>query len=454
MASKNQSGFSFVMLVALFFLWGLLTSLNDTLVQHLQQAFQLKYWQAQLIQFFFFGAYFVMSWPSGVIIRRLGYKRGIVLGLALMGLGCLLFYPATVVRMYGVFLLALFILASGITILQVAANPYVAVLGSPETAASRLNLAQGFNSLGHTIAPLVGAVLILQNVAEGQAVEVRSLQVPYIALAVTLWLIAVLFNALHLPSIQYEEKHTRSFSIFDYPQLYLGALAIFFYVGAEISVGSFLALYFKSDPTIAFDNKTAGAHVAFYWGSAMIGRFMGAIALSGKEQEKRRPFYMAAVPLFAFLVVLGIVSVRGMDYTMAFGFLAMLVLNYFAFFLGKSMPSRLLAVFALFNMVLLAVTMTTGGQIALWTVLGIGLFNSIMWSNIFTLAIDRLKEFTSYGSSFLVMMIVGGAILPPLQGILADVPSVGVKYSFMVPLVAYAYLVFYGLRGYRPRNLV
>ena len=446
-----KTGFSLVMLIALFFLWGLLTSLNDTLVQHLQQAFDLKYWQAQLVQFFFFGAYFVMSWPSGIIIRKLGYKRGIVIGLVLMGLGCLLFYPATVVQQYGVFLVALFVLASGITILQVAANPYVAVLGSSQTAASRLNLAQGFNSLGHTIAPLVGAVLILQNVVEGEQVEVSSLQAPYIGLAVAMWLIALVFHFLQLPSVAYEQQQTRRFNVFDYPQLYLGALAIFFYVGAEISVGSFLALYFKTEPTLAFDNKTAGAHVAYYWGSAMIGRFMGAISLSDKVNTRSKRLYMALIPTIAFIVVFAIAYFRETDTRVALGFLAVLALNYAAFFLGKGIPSRLLAVFALISMGLLLVTMSTGGQIALWTVLGVGLFNSIMWSNIFTLAIDRLESFTSFGSSLLVMMIMGGAVLPLLQGIMADIPGIGVKYSFIVPLVAYAYLVFYGWRGYKPR---
>jgi FHS family L-fucose permease-like MFS transporter len=444
-----KSGFSLVMLIALFFLWGLLTSLNDTLVQHLQQAFDLKYWQAQLVQFFFFGAYFVMSWPSGIIIRKLGYKRGIVVGLLLMGLGCLLFYPATVVREYGIFLLALFVLASGITILQVAANPYVAVLGPSQSAASRLNLAQGFNSLGHTIAPIVGALLILQNVAEGQQVEVTSLQAPYIGLALTLWLIALVFHFIQLPSVEYSGQQTRRFNVLDYPQLYLGAVAIFFYVGAEISVGSFLALYFKTEPSLAFDNKTAGAHVAYYWGSAMIGRFMGAISLSDKVSGRSKSLYMALIPALAFVVVFAIAYFQGSDTRMALGFLAVLALNYAAFFLGKGIPARLLAVFALINIGLLLVTMSTGGQVALWTVLGIGLFNSIMWSNIFTLAIDRLEEFTSFGSSLLVMMIMGGAILPPLQGILADIPSIGVKYSFIVPLIAYGYLVFYGVKGYK-----
>jgi MFS family permease len=273
---RSASTFTLGSLIVLFFLWGLLTSLNDILVPHLKAAFDLQHWQAQLIQFFFFGAYFVMSIPAGVIIRKIGYKGGIVLGLILMGVGCAVFYPASIVKIYGVFLLGLFILASGITILQVAANPYVAVIGPPETAASRLNLAQGFNSLGHTIAPLFGAWLILQNT---EIVEVESVQMPYLFLAGALVLIGLVFLRLQLPPIAYEEPDRRGFQLKNYPHLYLGAIAIFCYVGAEIAVGSFLVEYFKAEPTIGLDNKTAGSYVAFYWGGAMVGRFLGAIAL-------------------------------------------------------------------------------------------------------------------------------------------------------------------------------
>lgn len=443
---NTNTRFSFTILTVLFFLWGLLTSLNDILVPHLKAAFDLKHWQAQLVQFFFFGAYFLMSIPAGIIIRKVGYKRGIVIGLALMGLGCFLFYPASMVKEYGVFLGALFVLASGITILQVAANPYVAVLGPEETAASRLNLSQGFNSLGHTIAPLFGAWLILQN---AEVVEVERVQLPYIFLALTLIAIAVIFNFLKLPSIEYSETRSSGFKLSDYPHLILGAIAIFCYVGAEISVGSFLVNYFTTDPTILLDTKSAGSHVAFYWGGAMVGRFTGAVALDDKIPANRRTLYMAAFPLIAIAVVFIIVYVQSLDITMAQGFAIMLILNYFVFRFAKKTASSLLALFAFCAMALLAVTMSTSGNVAMWAVLGIGLFNSIMWSNIFTLAIAQLRQYTSYGSSLLIMMIAGGAIIPLIQGFVAD--STGVKYSYLVPLVAYGYLMFYGLRGYRTK---
>jgi MFS transporter, FHS family, L-fucose permease len=449
--NKNSGtlSYAFTMLVLLFFAWGFLTSLNDILVPHMKAAFNLRHWQAQLIQFFFFGAYFAMSIPSGLIIKRVGYKRGIILGLALMGLGAFLFYPASIVKVYGFFLLALFVLASGITILQVAANPYVAILGPQETAASRLNLAQGFNSLGHTIAPLFGAWLILQNV---EVVSVETVQGPYIGLGIALFLLAGLFMFLNLPSITYKEVDAGGFSLRRYPHLVLGAIAIFCYVGAEIAIGSFLVEYFKLDKVLGLDPKTAGNYVAFYWGGAMIGRFLGAISLGNMKDKVRKALLMLAFPIAAFVVVYFVLNAQGANTKMAFYFLIVMLLNYLAFFLGKSLPERLLAVFAVCNIALLLVTMGTTGQFALWSILGIGLFNSIMWSNIFTLAIEDLGEHTSYGSSLLVMMIVGGAIIPVTQGLVADIPGIGVQYSFIVPLIAYSYLVYYGLKGHKHKK--
>lgn len=441
----SQFRSAFTTLVVLFFLWGFLTSLNDILVPHLKAAFELKHWQAQLVQFFFFGAYFAMSIPAGIIIKKIGYKRSIITGLALMGLGCFIFYPAAVVEAYPIFLLALFVLAAGITILQVAANPYVAVLGPPDTAASRLNLAQGFNSLGHTIAPLFGAAFILQS---AENVSVASVQVPYIGLGITLLAIAGLFMLIKLPAINTTDRTSASkpFRLSQHPQLILGAAAIFLYVGAEIAVGSFLVEYFKLDSVLGLDAQTAGNYVAFYWGGAMVGRFVGAVSLSDIASPVRKALLMLAFPLLAFAVAYTALALQGGQTQLAFYFLIVMLLNYGAFFLGRSQPGRLLAVFAACAIALLVVTMSSSGQVALWSVLGIGLFNSIMWSNIFTLAIKDLAEDTSYGSSLLVMMIVGGAIIPVVQGLVADIPSIGVKYAFIVPAMAYAYLVFYGWR--------
>lgn len=444
MKPSTRYGGALYVLILLFFMWGFLTSMNDILVPHLKSAFTLKNWQAQLIQFFFFLAYFVMSIPSGILIRKIGYQKGIVAGLALMGAACLLFIPASYVKVYGLFLLALFLLACGITILQVAANPYVAIVGEPETAASRLNLAQGFNSLGHTIAPLIGAWLILQNTAE---VTVSTIRLPYAFIAGTLLLLAIIFWFIQLPEIEEQEGNSgrEGFRLWAYRHLYLGAIAIFCYVGAEIAIGSFLVEYFRSDPGIGLDTKTAGAYVAYYWGGAMVGRFLGALSLGGNKSFAK----MIGIPLAAMVVVKFILWLNGQPLSTAYGFDLMLVLNFLAFYFGKSVSNNQLALFAGINVVLLAVTMFSQGQVAIWSVIGIGLFNSIMWSNIFTLAIDKLGKYASYGSSILVMMIVGGAVLPLLQGVLSDIPAIGIQYCFIVPIVAYLYLVFYGLRGYR-----
>lgn len=433
----------FYVLIILFFMWGFLTSMNDILVPHLKSAFTLTNWQAQLIQFFFFLAYFVMSIPAGLLIRRVGYKKGIVIGLGLMAGAALMFIPASYVNVYGVFLVALFLLASGITILQVAANPYAAILGSPETAASRLNLAQGFNSIGHTIAPLVGSWLILQN---AEVVDVSTVRLPYFGIAIILFLLAVFFAWVELPNVEMEEEADRSgFSIWKFPHLSYGAGAIFCYVGAEIAIGSFLIEYFRVDPSIGLDTKSAGQMVAYYWGGAMIGRFLGAISLGENKTLGR----MIVVPLIAMGITKTGLLMNGQDVWSTLGFDLMLAINFLAFYFGKSVSSRQLALFAGINVALLAVTMMSAGDIAIWSIIGVGLFNSIMWSNIFTLAIDDLKEYTSIGSSILVMMIVGGAILPLVQGVLADYPTIGIKYCFVLPMLAYFYLVFYGLKGYR-----
>lgn len=443
--TNTRSNYVLGMLTLLFFLWGLLTSLNDILVPHLKAAFSLQHWQAQLVQFFFFAAYFVMSFPAGWVIRKMGYRSGIVVGLGLMGLGCLLFLPATYVQWYGLFLLGLFVLASGITLLQVAANPYVAVIGPEDTAASRLNLAQGFNSLGHTIAPIVGAWLILQN---SEVVQLESVRMPYVGLGISLLLIAFVFSRLPLPSIQSETVESAGFRWKDHPGLILGAIAIFCYVGAEISVGSHLVAYFTSDPEIGMDNKTAGSYVAFYWGGAMIGRFLGALFLGSKVDQRPRSWWLKtmAIPFTAWGLIAAIWMIRGLSADALPGIGIVLILNYLMFVIGKHTSEAMLGRFALANAMLLLISIHSFGQLALWSVLAVGLFNSVMWSNIFTTSIRGLGRYTPYGSSLLVMMIVGGAVIPVIQGLAAD--SWGIKLSFFVPVAAYVYLAgFSWVRG-------
>lgn len=396
-----------IVLTSLFFMWGLITSLNDILVPHLKAAFALTYFEAMLIQSCFFGAYFVMSLPSGYLVERVGYKRGIIVGLSTAGVGCLLFYPAAGAHSYALFLFALFVLASGITLLQVAANPYVAILGPPQTASTRLTLTQAFNSLGTTVGPFLGSVLILSAVAPAQdrvtqaAAEAATVQMPYLGLAATLFVIAVIIAATRLPSIEAVDqpagaadaaRHPHD-SLWSYRHLVLGAVGIFVYVGAEVAIGSILVNFMERPEIGGLSAEAAGKYLSLYWGGAMVGRFIGSAVLA------------------------------------------------------RVSPGKVLAFNATVAAGLLLLAMATAGTTAMWSLLAIGLFNSIMFPTIFTLAIAGLGKHTGAASGVLCMAIVGGAIVPALQGLFVD--HISLLYSFVIPLVCYLYIVHYGLRGHR-----
>lgn len=411
--------FALTVLTSLFFMWGFITCLNDILIPHLKAVFTLNYTQVMLIQFSFFTAYAVVSLPSGMLVEKIGYKNGIVIGLITTGIGCLLFYPAAGYQSYIMFLLALFILASGITLLQVAANPYVAILGKPETASSRLNLTQAFNSLGTTIAPLFGSLLILSvavKTAEElkaltpdertayQLMEASAVQAPYLGLAAVLFVIAALFAIIKLPKIEASEVASSNgeggsydhhhHSAWGYKHLVLGAVAIFVYVGGEVSIGSFLVNYLGQPFIAGLKEADAGRFVSFYWGGAMVGRFIGS------------------------------------------------------FVQRKINPAKVLAFNAFIAGGLVIISMLTNGSVAMWSILAVGLFNSIMFPTIFTLAIDGLGKHTGQGSGILCTAIVGGAILPVIQGFFAD--NIGIHHAFFIPVLCYIYIAYYGLKGYKP----
>ncbi|GAB2504279.1 L-fucose:H+ symporter permease [Lysobacter humi (ex Lee et al. 2017)] len=400
------SRYPFLVVTMLFFMWGLLTSLNDVLIPHLKSIYTLSYVQAMLVQFCFFGAYFIVSLPAGALIRRIGYQRGAVTGLGIAAIGCLLFYPAAQSD-YWLFLVAFFVLAAGITILQVAANPYVTVLGDPQTASSRLTLTQAFNSLGTTVGPYVGSALILGGAAvltaddlatmdaatqaAYRAREASTVQGPYLGLALALALLAVVFAIVRLPKISHaDESRGSAGSILRHRRLAFGVLAIFVYVGAEVSIGSFLVNFLENPAIGGLDAVTAGKTVALYWGLAMIGRFIGAAVM-----RRVRPG-----------LVLGFCA------TMA----ALLVL----------------------------VAILAGGKPAMVAILGVGLFNSIMFPTIFSMSLHGLGEQTSKGSGLLCMAIVGGAIVPLVQGAFAD--RIGLQPSFFVPMLCYLVILAFGLK--------
>ncbi len=417
-SDKNPYSCSLTLLTSLFFIWGFITCLNDILIPHLKSVFTLNYTQAMLVQFCFFTAYFVVSVPSGYLVEKINYKGGIIAGLSIAGIGCLLFYPAAGQHSYPLFLTALFVLASGITLLQVAANPYVTILGKPETASSRLTLTQAFNSLGTTIAPYFGALLILSATVKGteeisslnadelsayQDAQAAAVQIPYLLLAAVLFFIVVIFALIKLPEIKSDDQQSAnakklSFdddhdSAWAYKHLVLGAIGIFVYVGAEVSIGSFL-INFLGEPGIAgLVEKDAGKYVSFYWGGAMIGRFAGAAVMQ------------------------------------------------------KIQPGKALTFNAVTAAVLVLTTILGSGHFAMWTILSVGLFNSIMFPTIFSLAVNGLGKHRGQGSGILCAAIAGGAILPVVQGFFAD--RIGIQTAFFIPVLCYCYIAYYGWRGYK-----
>ena len=396
----------------IFFMWGFITVLNDVLIPHLKSVFTLDYAQVMLVQFTFFGAYFVMSLPSGKVVSRIGYRLSIIAGLAVTGVGALLFIPAAQVQSYPLFLFAFFVLASGITLLQVAANPYVSMLGEPRLASSRLNLAQALNSLGTTLAPKIGGLLILStavlgaaqlaNLSPAQQLAYKSqqahmVQAPYLGIALVLFALAVVVWLFRLPPVlntqEADDAQHRFADALKHHRVWLGMLAIFVYVGAEVSIGSFMINYLSLPQIGGMSEARAAGFVSLYWGGAMVGRFIGSALLTRVDTRK------------------------------------------------------LLALVATIAGALVLTTMLSTGHVAMWSVVAIGLFNSVMFPNIFTLGIEKFGALTGKVSSLLVMAIVGGAVIPLAQGALAD--HVGVQHAFVLPLACYAYIVFYGLRGSR-----
>lgn len=446
-------------------MWGFITVMNDVLIPHLKAVFELNFLQASLVQFSFFIAffivsliYFLISVSSGDIISKIGYKYGIIIGLIICGIGCSLFYPAALYEKYGFFLSALFVLASGVTILQIAANPYAAILGKPETASGRLNLAQGFNSFGTTLAPFVGALLIFKLFSNGDN-SADSVQVPYLIFGGVFILLAILIRIVHLPTFVNKEEIPKGAGALQHRHLILGMVAIFVYVGAEVAIGSFLISFFALDTVMGMEEAEGGAYLSYYWGGAMIGRFLGAISMSGLQRSMTKYLWMvlASVGVFLFVYLMTAIRNEEGEFFMQFLsfkevalFIVFLVLNYACFLIGKGNPPRILMLFSLVVIGLLLAVVFLDGATAFWAAIAIGLFNSIMWSNIFTLAIKDLKEYTSQGSSLLVMMIVGGAIVPPLQGAIADV--IGIQQSFLLPVICYVYLFYYGWKGYKVKT--
>ncbi len=472
--STNSYRGSFAIMTSLFFLWGFMTVFNDILIPRFREAFELSYFQAMLVQFAFFGAYFVgallyfiISVTTGDPIARIGYKNGVVLGLLVSALGSAVFWPAAGMASYPMFLSGLFIVGLGFALLQIAANPYVTILGPEKTASSRLNLAQGFNSVGTTIGPLIGGWLIFQVFDKGGTVHgAESVKVPYLAFCIVFLVLACAFFFIHLPHIG-EGKIERGAGALRHPHVVLGIIAIFMYVGAEVSVGSVIINFLGQKDVAGMGELEASKYVALYWGGMLIGRFMGSVELSDMRKS-RKQVLLVVIPLLAYLLLWvaksapleamrtgGEGSVVSMwrenivqNWPVFRNYLPFLGLCWLLFQLGKSLADRTLLIFMGTSAVLLVAAIFLSGPVAMWCVVGVGLFTSIGWSNTFSLAIEGLGPLKSQASSLLVMAILGGALLPPLQGLVADL-SGNLRISFLVPLLAYAYVAFYGAKGHK-----
>ncbi|MBQ4035294.1 MAG: sugar MFS transporter [Paludibacteraceae bacterium] len=454
---KNYSA-ALVTLTSLFFMWGFITCLNDLLTPYLKGVFELSHFEANLVQFAFFTAYFVISLIYFLVstfykdpIQRIGYKNTLVAGLVIAALACFLFYKeaGSDDPKFSLFLGALFLLGTGFTFLQIAANPLVSILGPSQTSSSRLNLSQAFNSLGTTLAPVVGGYFIF-TYFKSDANSANAVQIPYLVLAsVLLMLAGVLFfsNVPNKVSTGGSAASVKGAGALKHPYLVYGMLGIFFYVGAEVAIGNNLIGFMQGCYGLSTDVATT--YLMFYWGGAMIGRFMGAISMS--QMESSRKFLLMAVAGVLTTVIICCIAMNTkaeIEISQVAFFFVYLVLNYIIFISAKSLPSRTLGFFASINILLLLTMICFEGQVSLWAVLSVGLFNSIMFSNVFTLAIDGLEEYTAQGSSLLVMMILGGAIVPPIQGYVTDkLPAESMQYAFLVPLFCYIYLAWYGFVG-------
>ena len=449
----------FAIMTILFFMWGFMTVFNDILIPRFKEAFTLGYFQAMLVQFAFFGAYFigsliyfVISATVGDPIARIGYKNGVVIGLLISATGSALFWPAAVHISYPLFLIALFIVGLGFAMLQIAANPYVTILGPERTAAGRLNLAQAFNSVGTTIGPLIGGYLIFQYFAKTGAHGADSVKVPYLAFCIVFVLLAGVFFSIHLPHVG-EGKIERGVGAMKYPHVVLGVVAIFMYVGGEVAIGSSI-ISFLGQPSVAgLSALEASKYVSLFWGGMLIGRFMGAVELSDLNKLNKQLFLLA-IPLLGFLLFWTLRSWNsnqgGFDFAGGWvvvrNYLPLLALCWVLFQFGRALANRTLMIFSLTIVVLLAIAIIMGGKLAMWCVVGVGLFTSIGFPSIFSLALDGIGIYKSQAASLLVMAILGGAILPAILGHIADVSSL--QTSLIVPLVAYAYVAFYGWKGY------
>jgi MFS transporter, FHS family, L-fucose permease len=448
MEQKNENyGIGMSVIGSIFFIFGFATTFIITLSSQVKDIFTLSEFNAQLLSFAFFITYFFISIPIGLYIKKIGYKSALIAGLLLMAAGSFLFFPAAKYLSFPLFLAATFVLASGVVFLQTAANPYVTALGSEESAGGRINLVQALNSIATMVAPWLIAVFIFKGAKEmlTAAQKAETVQLPFIIIGIFVVLAAIAIYLTRLPEVGGSSVELKK-SVWKHPHVLLGAFGIFFYVGAEVGTGGLILNYLKT--TMSMDPAVAGKYVAIYWGGAMVGRFFGSILLSNITDNVKKYTYVALV------LILALVSgsfVTEWSWNIGMTFMVVALGNFIFMQLGKGNAGRSLAVFALLAASLALLTAFTSGSVALWAVVSIGMFNSIMFPNIFTLAVKDLDPSElSTASGIINTLICGGAIIPLIMGKIADVS--GYSLAFIVPAICYLYIFFYAVKGSKLRS--
>jgi FHS family L-fucose permease-like MFS transporter len=442
------------LMLMIFFIFGFITNFNIALKDQVQATFNLSNFMANLVNGVFFFAYFVFSFLCGRIIKKIGYKMGLIFGLIAIALGSFLFYPAVAVPSYALFLCAVFVMATGVVFLQTAANPYVAALGEEATASSRLNLAQALNGFATTVAPFIVGILVLTPAAI--AMGPTAVQVPFLVIGSIVVLIAIGIYFLKLPEIMSSEEIGERKSVWKHPHVLLGALAIFFYVGAEVGISTAIVPYLTKTGTIVGE---AAKMAAMYWGGAMVGRFLGSINLSAMESRKKFT-YSGAVIILAFFVGWFVTSSQIKEGMFVFNsqpvngliFLGIACVNFLAMYISKGSTNVALGIFGLIAAALVFSSTVLGYNVGIWALLSIGFFNSIMFPSIFALGVRDLdKSEMPLASGIINTLIVGGSIIPLLMGWITDITTGNIKIALLVPLVSYLYIAFYAFKGSRIR---
>lgn len=443
-------------LISVFFFWGFVAASNGILIPLFKEKMDLNQFQAQMVDLAFYIAYFVGAIIYFIVARiwgqdplnRIGYKNGIVYGLMFSAIGAFLFYPAAQAGSYGLFLTALFIVGLGFSLQQTAAQPYAIAMGHPSTGSQRLNLAGGINNLGTTLGPVLVSLAIFGEVKEEAAAEaarnasLADVKGPYLVLGIAFLLVALIFRFAKLPAVKNDEVIEKGYGALKYPQLVLGMIGIFVYVGVEVSIASNLGEYLKQKQNL--DSSQIAHWVSLFWASMMIGRWTGAVS-AFNPSKTLKPILTVIVPFVAFGLYILINYIRGVNvfqevlpYSIS---IAIMIVTYF---LSQDKPARMQLIYSILGGLAMLVGLFTTGKVSLFALISGGLFCSVMWPCIFNLAVAGLGKYTSQGSAFLIMMILGGAVIPPIQGALADM--IGIQESYWVAFACFVYLGWFAIK--------